>query len=404
MIQVDVAIIGAGPVGLSTALFLVSQGVSVAVLEAAPALVEDMRASTFHPPTLDMLSVDGVADHLVATGHQVREWQYLRLDTGDAAVFDLAVVSDRTRHPYRLQCEQFHLTRAIVTRLAAHPLFHLHWGATLVRLDDRGADGVRVHTRGETDARQVQARYVVGADGAKSTVRKALGLEMAGATYPKTSITVVVDFPFERHLPQMRLVNYVWTPSGHYSLMRVGPYWRTGFSPDAGQSEGAAISAQNVSRHLGRITPLAANAPVVHVGAYTVQRRTVSRFRQGRVLLAGDAAHLNSPSGGLGMNSGIHDAHSLAAALVEALRGTGAGEAALDRYAEVRRQVALDDVQAQSDRNYRRHRETDPERREVIWAELKQITSDRARMRDYLLESSMIALVARSRAREALLA
>lgn len=112
------------------------------------------------------------------------------------------------------------------------------------------------------------------------------------------------------------------------------------------------------------------------------------------MLLAGDAAHLNSPAGGMGMNSGIHDARSMARALAEVL--DGGSEAALDRYASVRRQIALDDVQVQSDRNYRRHREKDPQQRQIIWRELQEITSDPTRMRAYLMESSMLASVMRS--------
>jgi 2-polyprenyl-6-methoxyphenol hydroxylase and related FAD-dependent oxidoreductases len=389
----QVIIVGAGPVGLSAALFLVERGIAVTVLERAPALVEDMRASTFHPSTLDMLAPRGVAARLVGEGHRAQRWQFLRLDTGEAAVFDLDVLAGETAHPFRLQCEQFRLTRAIVECLRDEPLFRIHFGAELVDFQDDGA-GVRVHLRTAEGERRLDALFLVGADGASSATRRLLGMELAGATYPKTSITVVVDFPFEDHLRDMLFVNYVWTASDHYSLMRISQHWRTGFSPADGQSLEDAVALPNVRQHLARILPAAADATVVHVGAYTIQRRLVERFRVGRVLLTGDAAHLNSPAGGMGMNSGIHDARSLARALAEVLHG--GDEAALDRYAAVRRQIAQDDVQVQSDRNYRRHREKDPQQREIIWRDLREVTADPARMRAYLLESSMIASVKRS--------
>lgn len=392
-----IIIVGAGPVGLSTALFLVERGIAVTVLERAPDLVEDMRASTFHPATLDLLAPRGIAERLAGEGHKANRWQYLRLDTGDAAVFDLGVLAGETAHPYRLQCEQFRLTRAVVERLRDEPLFEIRYGVELTGLTQH-ADGVDVEAQGPAGRLQLRTPYLVGADGATSTTRRLLGLELAGSTYPKTSITVVVDFPFEQHLPNMLFVNYVWTADDHYSLMRISRHWRTGFSPADGQSIEDASALPNVRRHLARILPAAEQADVVHVGAYTIQRRIVDSFRIGRVLLTGDAAHLNSPAGGMGMNSGIQDAHSLARALDAAL--TQGDDAALDRYAAVRRQVALDDVQAQSDRNYRRHRERDPQQREIIWRELKNTVADPERMKAYLMESSMIASVARSRQAE----
>jgi 2-polyprenyl-6-methoxyphenol hydroxylase-like FAD-dependent oxidoreductase len=130
------------------------------------------------------------------------------------------------------------------------------------------------------------------------------------------------------------------------------------------------------------------------VGAYSVHRRITPGFVHGRILLAGDAAHLNSPAGGMGMNSGVHDAHSLAEHLAPVL--DGADPKLLQRYNRRRRTIAVDEVQKQSDQNYRRHREKDPARRREIWGEFERIAGDRDAMRDCLYRSSMLASVARA--------
>lgn len=388
-----VVIVGAGPVGLSLALFLVSKGVPATVLEAEPTLPTDMRASTFHPPTVDMLEPFGVADALVAEGHQAPQWQYYRTDTNDSAVFDLGVISDLTSHPYRLQCEQFRLTKIIVETLKDNPLFDIRFGACVNQVEDRGDD---VYVSADIDGETVTftGAICVGADGARSAVRQCLGFELDGQTYPRTSITVVVDFPFENHLPNMLYVNYVWTATDHYSLMRVKEYWRTGFSPNEDQTTEEALSDENIQRHLNRILPSDEPYKLVHRGAYTVHQRITKSFRKGRILLAGDAAHLNNPSGGMGMNSGVHDAHNAAEKIIDVLNG-GSLEL-FDLYSRQRRTVATDEVQKRADKNYRRLRERDPKGREEVWQELKDIANDKEKMREFLLGTSMIASLQRA--------
>lgn len=388
-----VVIVGAGPVGLSAALFLVAQDIPVTVLEAAPQLPEDMRASTFHPATLDMLSQNGVADDIVAKGLKAEKWQYFRTDTKDAAIFDMSVLADDTSYPFRLQCEQFRLTKAIVAKLSGHPLFKIVFGANVTR-GEQTHDGVKVTARVADKPETFTGSYLIGADGAKSVVRSWLGLDLVGETYTRTSITLVVDYPFEKYLGDMLYVNYVWTANDHYSLMRVRDFWRTGFSPKVGQSIDDALADESIQAHLNRILPSTKPYPVNHKGAYTIHRRIADTFRKGRILLAGDAAHLNSPSGGMGMNSGIHDAYELAESLGDVLRG--GDDDVLDRYSRRRRTIAVDDVQALSDSNYKRHREQDPAKRQEIWRGLKETCADRDKMRAYLLKAAMISSVARA--------
>lgn len=388
----QVVIVGAGPVGLSAALFLRQRNVSVTVIEAEHELQTDMRASTFHPPTLDMLSSSGIADVLIRQGTQVPQWQYRRHETGERVVFDMSVLADVTRHPFRLQCEQFRLTRAISEHLSDDTGFELIMGATVTSLsqDERGVT-LGYESSGGTGA--VSASFAVAADGSKSTIRKSLDLPFRGETYPSMSITVVLDCPFEELIPGLLPVNYCWARDYRFSLMRVGKHWRTGYSPVDGQTVEEALSDDYIAYHVGIVAGRDVPFKIEHRGAYAVHRCVLDSFRHGRVLFAGDSAHLNSPSGGMGMNSGIHDAYVLATSLSAVLNGEP--ETRLDEYARQRREVALVDVQAASDRHHRMHRERDRDRRDRNWEVIRQTAADREGTRQYLLKASMIASLLR---------
>jgi 3-(3-hydroxy-phenyl)propionate hydroxylase len=388
-----IVIAGAGPVGLFTAVRLVEAGFPVVVLEQCSEIPEDMRASTFHPATLDLLDENGLAELLVAMGTPAPRWQYMIHGTDQRVIFDLSVLSDVTGHPYRLQCEQFNLTRLIVARFGEHPLFDLRMGCSLVGLEDVGT-GVRVHADGPGGAQRLEAPWLIAADGGKSTVRRLLKLPFEGSVFPKTSITLVLRFPLQDHLPGLLGVNYVWTEQAHYSLMQIRDLWRFSYSPDQRQTVEEALSEPVAQAHLATVFPGLGPFPLLQRNHYTLHQRCLERFRVGRVLFAGDAAHLNSPVGGMGMNSGLHDAACLGEHLVPVLGGADA--ALLDRYDRRRRTIAQEEVQRISARNYRRHRETDPEKRRVIWQDLQETAHDPDRMRDLLLNSSMI----RSRQRE----
>jgi 3-(3-hydroxy-phenyl)propionate hydroxylase len=388
-----IAIVGAGPVGLVSAALLVAAGHPVLVLEKNSGLARDMRASTFHPATLDLLEPLGVVDPLIACGSISQGWQYMIHGTKQHAVFDLEAIADLTRHPYRLQCEQFHLTSLLLERLEANPLFEIRFNHEVTEVheqDGKAAFGVR-WPGGSTEW---QAGWLIAADGGRSAVRGQLGLAFAGSVFPKTSIALVLDYPFQEHVDGLLGVNYVWTETGHYSLIQIRNLWRFSYSPDSGQSVEDALSEPVAQAHLRSLFPRRKPHRVLQRNHYTLQQRCLQSFRAGHVLFAGDAAHLNSPVGGMGMNAGIHDAYCLAEHLLPVLAGADA--ALLDRYSRRRRTVALEEVQPLSARNYHWHRETDPSRREATWRELQVIVEDRQRMREFLLDSSMI----RSRQRE----
>ena len=394
MIESTVAIVGAGPSGLTLAWWLVNQGLTVSVLERGAAIPRDLRASTFHPATLDLLDESGLASELVQRGTLVSQWQYLIHQTGERAVFDMACLDDVTAYPFRLQCEQFQLTELLAARLDEHPLCTLYFSTSFQDAVTKDEE-VQLHFEDADGPKQGACDWLIAADGAGSQVRKSLGLSFDGTVFPKTSITLVTEHLFEEDIPNLLGVNYVWLPDRHYSLMRLRDTWRFTYSPEPGQDTKTALSDPVARAHIARVSPRAADTIIRSRNIYTLHQRCLEQFCHGRTLFVGDAAHLNSPAGGMGMNSGIHDARSLADHLVPVLQGEDIG--LLERYSRRRRTIALEEVQRLSAQNYARHRETDQAKRRLIWEDLQEIVSDPARHRSYLLDAAMI----RSREREA---
>jgi len=382
-----VLIVGAGPVGLVTALRLDAFGIPCAVIEAASAPQRDLRASTFHPPTLDMLDEYGLAAPLIAQGRQCPSWQLRMHETHERAEFDLGLLAEDTRHPYRLQCEQFQLCELLVNRLERAPNVVLEWGTQVTGLQ-QDADGVLVQAMAANGQRQFSGRLLIAADGARSIVREETGIEFSGKTYPETTILATTPFPFHDHLPGLSNVNYVWTREGTFSLLRLPSIWRCSLYPDPDESSDDAIRPPSIERKLQRIVPSSRPYDVHEVRPYRVHMRIASDYRIGRVLLAGDAAHVNSPSGGMGMNGGIHDAFNL----TEKIRAVweGAGLEILDRYTRQRRPVAAEEILLQADRNRARMQERDPARRHELFVGMQRTAADAALARAFLLRSSMI--------------
>lgn len=382
-----VIVVGAGPVGLVTALRLDEFGIPCTLLEAGDGIQRDLRASTFHPPTLDLLDDHGLAAPLIALGRKCPSWQLRIHETHEHVEFDLGVLAADTRHPYRLQCEQWRLCELLAERLAGARHAQLEWGAhvTGIRQDEAG---VEVEAIQGGMARRFAAGLVIAADGARSVLREALGVEFSGKTYPETTLLATTPFPFEQHLPGLSNVNYVWTREGTFSLLRLPEIWRCSLYPDDNESVEEAIRPERIERKLQRIVPRPSRYEVLEVRPYRVHMRIVSDYRAGRVLLAGDAAHVNSPSGGMGMNGGIHDAFNLTGH-VRAWR-QGADLASLDRYTRQRRPVAADEILNQADRNRARMQERDPARRRELFAEMQRTAADPALARAFLLRTSMI--------------
>ena len=379
----EVIVCGGGPVGLCLALLLARAGVGVRVLEAEAEVAEDLRASTFHPPTLDMLDGIGIGAGLVAQGLVCPDWQVRMHPSGERAVFDLSALAGETAHPYRLQCEQWKLSRLLLDAVAAEPRAEVRFGARVERAE-QDEDGASVVMAGE----RLRARFVVGADGARSRVREAMGVALEGETFPETTVLATTTAPFEDHLEGLSNVSYCWTEGGNFSLLKVPGRWRVSIYPPEGANPEAACAQEAVEAALQAIVARPEPYDVGEVRPYRVHQRIVPSYVRGRMALAGDAAHLNSPSGGMGLNGGLHDAFALAEALTAIRRGAGPKRLAL--YDRVRRPVAAEQILAQAGRNRARMRTRDPARRREILAELQAVARDPARLKAHLMRTSMI--------------
>jgi len=384
--DVDVLVSGGGPVGLMVAVLLTRSGFSVRVVEAELSLSQDLRASTFHPATLDLLDGLGIGQAFVAQGLICPHWQIRMHPTGERAVFDMSVLEGETGHPYRLQCEQWKLSHMLLGLL---PEGTVSFGTELESFS-QDETGVSATYKASGERQSMRARFVVGADGARSMVRKALEAAFDGQTYPETTLLVTTQFAFEDHLEGLSNVSYCWKDGGNFSLLKVPGRWRVSLYPREDMSIEAQMEPGAIDAALQVIVPRAKAYEVLEQRPYRVHQRIVERYDHGRVVLAGDAAHLNSPAGGMGLNGGLHDAFSLAAALEDIMSGRASTEARLALYDRQRRPVAKDQILAQADRNRARMREREPERRRILMDWLKETTSDRVKLKAYLMKSSMI--------------
>jgi 3-(3-hydroxy-phenyl)propionate hydroxylase len=375
-------------VGLTAALLLGSKGIPVTVLEAQPAISQELRASTFHPPTLDMLAPFGITARMLDAGLICPTWQIRLHPSGERAVFDLAVLAGETEHPYRLQCEQSKYCQFALEAIRKLDSVTVMFNAAVTGFE-QSSDEVRVSAEVDGKTETFTADYLIGADGARSVVRHGLGIEMSGDIYPETTILATTLYPFHDKLEGLSNVSYCWKPTGTFSLLRLPGVWRVSLYARDGQTTEQALEDAAQQELLHDIVPEADRIEVLETRPYRIHRRLASSYRLGKVFLAGDAAHLNSPSGGMGMNGGIHDAFNLCEKLTAVIQ-QDADDALLNRYERQRRPIAEEEIIAQAHRNRSRMQERDPERRRAMLQDLQRTIDNPAKLKDYLLKSSMI--------------
>jgi len=397
--RLGVIVVGAGPVGMVTALAIAARGLDVTVLETDERYDEKPRAATTHASTLEMLRDLGIADEVIRRGLISARFQHWdRVSRELVAEFDYGLLAGDTPFPYAVQCES-HKTVAIAeAKMAGYANARVLRRHEVVEIHPRG-DSVGVVCNTPGGRLGFEADYLVGTDGARSLVRKSMGIGFEGYTFPEGFVGLTTTFDFEREYGYSNR-NYFADPQKFAMVFKVAGndmrgLWRVISPTEAGESDGAVLAEESVQARLQHFFPKATPYDIQYRGLYRFHQRVAERFSAGRVFLAGDAAHVNNPAGGLGMNSGIHDGIELAELL--AAVASGADAAILDRYDRRRRPLNVEFVQEQTVANKRRLEERDPVVRKAHLDELRRIAGDPARARDFLLRASLIQSVRKAR-------
>lgn len=396
-----VVIAGSGPVGSLLAFYLARHDIPVMLLEKEAKLPIDLRASTFHPPSLEMVADLGlgVIDEMLAMGLVADRYQYRDRRTNEVANFDMRLIADSTRYPFRLQLEQYEFTRLINRRLGDLDAADVRFCHKVVGYQDVG-DHVRVEVRTPQGVEALPAAFLVSAEGARSCIRKLAGIGFLGFTYDEKFLVVSTSFPFETVFDDLAWVNYVSDPDEWCVILRTEKLWRVLFPvrPEHPREAVRLCSDAFVQERLHRLWAKKGDFPIHHRTLYAVNQRVAETYHQGRVILAGDACHINNPLGGMGMNGGLHDANNLGAKLVRILKHGQPHAPLFAHYNRQRRDLAVRFVQKHTIANKWLMEARDPATQQARQKMLMETAADPSKAKDFLLERAMINCVRQSEA------
>lgn len=345
--RIPVAIVGAGPVGLSLALGLARQGVRSVLIERNERTSEQSKAPGIHARTREIFRQWGIEDRFLAAGNLLPDVSVYSNRSRRLATMDFSILDNEVDRPGLLILEQARTEKLLLDALRETGLCDVRFSTEAIGLEQDAAS-IRLKCREEStrDVVTIQADFAIGCDGAGSFTRQALGLSFDGFTYSVQPMLADIRINDSRDdLPWPRIWN---GRGGLTAALRLEPgMWRLirleRGEPDADESVPDSEIEGHVRRTLG-----AGPFEIEWSSRFRIHLRSASTFRMGRVLLAGDAAHIHSPAGGLGMNAGIQDAHNLAWKLAAALAG-GDMERLLASYDLERRSVTVQDVSRYAD-------------------------------------------------------
>jgi 3-(3-hydroxy-phenyl)propionate hydroxylase len=401
MKETRIVIAGCGPVGVVCALACAQHGYQVTLLEAETKIDDNPRAATTHPSTLEMIAEVGLIDRFIQEGLVARYFQFWDKPARAKIVeFDHEILRDETPFPFVVQTEQHKLARMGIERLKTFADADVRF-ATRVTDVSQDNDGATVTAEGPNGRESFLADYVIGADGGRSTIRKALDIAFEGFTWPENFLVLTTLDDFQELLPGCCYRNYLADPDEWTNLFKVAGddgrgRWRAVFPTRVEESDEEALGDDSTYSRLQRVYPLARGYNVVHRNLYKVHQRVAATFRKGRVFLAGDSAHVNNSVGGLGLNGGIHDAMELVDSLHRVITKQ-ASEDLLDRYTRRRRTLNIEFVQEQTILNKKRLEERDAKARERRFDELRAIADNPAQHKEFLLRTSLLASVRKAR-------
>jgi 3-(3-hydroxy-phenyl)propionate hydroxylase len=392
-----VLIAGGGPVGFTVALNLARRGIPFTLLEGGNKIFDDPRAGTIHPPTLEMFEEIGVTKLFLERGFTVNNYHYRDRREGLIADFDLNVLKDDTPFPFRLMLEQHkicYILRDLLKDYSGHEILMEH------RVTNVEQDGSGVTATVETPAgvKTFRGRYMIGCDGGRSQVRKSMGVNFDGFTYGERFLVLSTRYDFGKF--GYAITNYIADPVEWCAMFKVPGndeqgMWRVVFPADAQAAPEVIFDEESVQRRIQGFHPKEGAYDVVHRNLYDVHQRVASCYRNGRLMVAGDAAHINNPLGGMGMNFGLHDAFNLVDKLSRIMQD-GESEDILDLYDRQRRTVAEEYLQRQTIENKKNIEQKDPVAQQKFYDELRAIVADRDRLRTYLKRVAMIEGIQRA--------
>lgn len=391
-----VVISGGGPVAMVFALALYRAGVPFIALEALHEPFIDQRAASYHPPTIEMLEALGLTDEIIPEGLKSSCYRFHDRVTGDVVVeFDLADLKSEVKYPYVLQYEQYKLVRKILSLYGDKPDFDVRFSHTVTGFTQHD-DHVDVEVElGDGTSQVIRGSYLVGCDGGRSVVRKTAGIDFVGFTYPEQFIKIGTYFNFTGQNDKVVYRNYFSDPDEWCNLFKVNGeppkpgIWRCVIPMRIGETEEDAKSPEALQARLQRFFPKSGEYEIAYANVYTVSQRVAETLNAGRVLLAGDSAHVNNPIGGMGLNGGIHDAMNLASKLAPLWKGE-AGPELLDLYTRQRHKAAADFTQTQTIANKKQLEERDPATRKIRLDELRRMGDDREASRAYMRRAQLI--------------
>ena len=387
MKSAKVIIIGAGPVGTFAAYCLAEYGIETLVLESESTCETDMRASTFHPSTLKYLDNLDLADELIEKGLKAPIFQYRIRSTDEVLEFNLEELDDVLDFPFRLQCEQYKFARMLAGKLDSHRHSSVLFNRKLINFTE-GDHKVTLDVDHHGTNEQYQCDYLIGADGANSIVRRNLGIEFSGFTYEEKFFTLSTEKPLEDYFSNLSYVNYVSDPEEWFVLLKAPSAWRILVPVPQTLDDKAIKSDDYVSDIFTRVLNASDPIETIHRTIYRVHQRVVNKMSYGRIILAGDSAHLNNPLGGFGMNGGLHDAWNLAEKL-DGIINHNKDKDLLDLYDRQRRTVMNDFIQKQSITNKKMIEETGDTKYSSEWMRMRNLHENENHRREYMLRQSM---------------
>jgi 2-polyprenyl-6-methoxyphenol hydroxylase-like FAD-dependent oxidoreductase len=344
----DVVIVGGGPTGFIIALGLAQAGVRLTVIESEPSIVDSPRAAVYHWSVVEGLEKLGIREEVEKTGFAKQDYTYLVHKSGERIDFSLDVLNGRTPYPYNLHLGQHRLAAIALRRLAGFSQATVRFDTRLTHLS-QDADGARLQVATPNGTEELRAKWVIGADGAGSTVRRQLSLDFDGMTWPERFVATNVYFDFEqyRYARATFLIDDVY--GAVIAKLDNTGLWRCTYMEDAALAEESVLD--RLPSIYNAIVP-GAEYSVDRVTPYRMHQRSAARYRVGRVVLVGDAAHVTNPTGGLGLTSGLFDCFALYPALAAVILD-GADASVLDRYSASRLSIFLNRISPQAIANKR---------------------------------------------------